>query len=490
MQGDARSAPGARREPRRARSRAWRNLLRTWRDVASGGVLAACLVWADGPAAADAAGAAVLPLTLDESIRLALGNSRSAVAARLGRDEDELALEAAEERYRPQANLGLRVAEARGGERTTNLTLGPSLRVATGGEFRVSWSKPVEGAGDRDPATYLTFTQPLLRGFGPGVERAPLRRARNQERINLRAFRDTVAGIVDSVVGAYRRVLRAQRRLGVARDALARAERQLEINRSLVEAGRMAPQDLVQSEASVANRRFALNDSEDALARANAALGNVLDLDDGVRVQPAEEAAAQPERPDLARSLETAFERRTDWLRARIGVDFAESDLRVAENDRLPDLEFTGRVGRGYGETDVGAGINLRIPIGDGRPKRELTRARNDLRRARMALEETRQSIHIDVQQAVRGVAVALRQVDLSREARELAERKLEVERLKLRQGLSSPFQLNRFEDDLVSAQGRELGAAAGYRDALGRLDRALGTTLDRWGIGVEEVGR
>ncbi len=107
-----------------------------------------------------------------------------------------------------------------------------------------------------------------------------------------------------------------------------------------------------------------------------------------------------------------------------------------------------------------------------------------------MGLAESRQSIRIEVRRAVHNVAVALRQIDLAGQARDLAERKLEIERLKLQQGLSSSFQLGRFEDDLVNAQRRELDAVVGYRDALDSLSRTLGTTLDRWGIAIEQVGR
>ena len=107
-----------------------------------------------------------------------------------------------------------------------------------------------------------------------------------------------------------------------------------------------------------------------------------------------------------------------------------------------------------------------------------------------MNLAERRQSIRIQVRRAVHDVAVALRQIDLAGEARELAERKLDVERRKLQQGLSSAFQLGRFEDDLVAAQRQELDAVARYRDSLAGLDRTLGTTLDRWGISIELVGR
>ena len=77
-----------------------------------------------------------------------------------------------------------------------------------------------------------------------------------------------------------------------------------------------------------------------------------------------------------------------------------------------------------------------------------------------------------------------------SRQARALAERKLDVERRKLQPGLSCAFELGRFEDDLVAAQRRELDAVARYRDSLAGLDRTLGTTLDRWGTSVEQVGR
>ena len=435
----------------------------------------------------------LLRLTIGEAIFLALKNSRAAIAARLGREEQGLALEAAEERYRPQAGSIGASADARSrGEETASVSLGPSLRVPTGGTFSLRWSRPLTGAADRSGTTSLTFRQPLLKGFGPEIDTWPLRRARLQESIHLRAFRDRVAGLVGSAISAYRGALSARRRVTIAREALERARRQLEINRALVEAGRMAPQDLVQTEASVANREYGLIDAENALETANSSLVNVLDLEEGVRIEPSEESAVQPERPDLEKSLATAFARRTDWLSAELGTEFARMGLRIAENDRLPDLSLDARAShRGSSEkADYVGGLNLTVPLWDEGPRRALARARNGLRRAEMGLAEARQSIRIQVRRAVHNVAVALRRIDLAGEARGLAERQLEIERLKLQQGLSSSFQLGRFEDDLVNAQRRELDAVVGYRNALDSLSRTLGTTLDRWGIAIEQVGR
>ena len=110
--------------------------------------------------------------------------------------------------------------------------------------------------------------------------------------------------------------LRAQRRVEIDRAALERARSQLATNRKLVEGGRMAPQDLVQTEAEVADREYALVDSEYALEEARSTLVNVLDLEDDARPELEPEAAVVAERPELAASLETAF-RATHGLAAR-----------------------------------------------------------------------------------------------------------------------------------------------------------------------------
>ena len=199
--------------------------------------------------------------------------SRSAVTARLDREEQGLALEEAEERYQRLAGsltLGARAESL--GDSTADLSIGPSLRVPTGGTFTLAYSKPLAGDHDRHGSTIFTFSQPLLKGFGRELDTWPLRDARLTERINLRAFRDRAASIVNSTVSAYRGMLRAQQRVAIAREALERAQQQLAINRALVDAGRLAPQDLVQTEAGVADKAYALEDARNALETANSTL--------------------------------------------------------------------------------------------------------------------------------------------------------------------------------------------------------------------------
>ena len=74
----------------------------------------------------------------------------------------------------------------------------------------------------------------------------------------------------------------------------------------------------------------------------------------------------------------------------------------------------------------------------------------------------------------------------MPRAARRLVEEKTRIEQEKLRAGLSSNFRLLAFETDRVAAYDEELNAVFAYLEAVARLDRALGMTLQTWGIDLE----
>ena len=442
--------------------------------------------------------------TLDDAIRIALRNNRNLLDARLGRDLDAHSLALDEDRYRPTARLGASSRAARGDDPETDLSAETSLRIPTGGEVTLRWSKPVDGGPDASGTYTLGFSQPLLRGRG-AVDTAPLRRARLDEEGRMLAFRDTIAGVVDSTIRAWRGLARAARELEIGEAALRRAERQLAVNRALIRAGDMAAREILQSEADIANRELALVQTRNGLTAANFALIDILDLESSVRVIPLEEEtetdegaetdAGTVERavPGVEEAIATALRNRPGYRRALLDAQSAKIDLEVAENERLWDLSLDVDATRredGAEPTDYGARLRLAIPLFDDGPRVSALRARGDVLRSERALEEQRQQIGIAVRQAVHDVEVGRRRRELAVRARELAEQKLEIERLKLREGLSSSFRLTRFEEDLVRAQNAEVDAQVGYENALTSLDRTLGTTLERWDIRVEQVGR
>ena len=432
-------------------------------------------------------------LTLHEAIRLALRSSRQAVSARLSRQEQKFDLDKAERRYKPTWSVSSQVSESKTADAGASVGTEAAMRLPTGGALSLSWSRPIL-AETKSSTTRLSLSQPLLKGFGLELERSHVRRARIQEEINTRSFRDTAAGIIRSVINAWRQVQSAESRASIAKDALERARRQLQINRALTDAGRLPPQDLVQFEASVADREYQLIDSEHTLRTANESLVDILDLADGTVVELMTDDSVEVTGavPSVDSSLTTAFDRRTDWYQAEAGVVFAEMAIAEAENNELADLSFDASADHSTDtdEVDWRVGVVYRKTFGDSEPEESVIRAKNSLRRSLMQRDETRQAIRREVTQTIYSVQVALRQIALAEQGRALTMQKLQVERRKMNAGLSSAFQLERFEDDLIAAQNRELEAKVAYQDALTGLDSTLGTTLDRWGINIVSVGQ
>ncbi len=456
-------------------------------------LLVASWLPASGQAQEDGGGAA-LELTLDDAIRLALHNNRDLLDARLSRTNQEFSLDVAEDRYRPTAAFSPVVRAARERDTTAELAAETGLRIETGGQFSLRFSEPVAGPDDADGRVSLSFSQPLLRGFGIDIDTAPLRIARLGDRISVLAFRETIAGVVVSTINAWRNLVRARRQLEIGEASLVRARQQLETNRTLIEAGQMAAREILQSEADVADRELGLVQTRNGVTTANFGLIDILDIDSATVVRPMELPAAPRPTLSLADAIETALRQSPRYARALLNREIAEIDLELAEDNQLWDMSLDADVSRGVGggagETHYSAGLRLTIPLWDREPELGLRAAQAGVTQAERGLVELRQSMDIQVRQAVHDVEVGLRQIELARQALRLSEEKLAIEQSKLQQGLSSIFQLARFEDDLVRAQNAEVDALVDYENALTALDQTLGTTLETWGIAVEQVGR
>ncbi len=459
-----------------------------------------------------------LHLSLGEAVSLAMRNNRELINARLDRVAERFSLRVAENKFRPHVTIGPYIEKSRTAPSTDTGAAGVSsratVRLPAGGTFRVTWSGGRRSGGASSQPRYssaleFTFTQPLLRGAGAGVNTASVKTARLAEEINILALRQTIIEVVSSVVESYRDYMQAERRVEIRAKSLERARDLLRVNELLVQTGRMAERDIVETQADIASRELRLLSARNSLDAARLALADILDIDSRTRLRLTDALAGaleeEPPRTDAADGIETARLHRPDYLRALVLVRIAEIRAKVAANERLWDLSVelstkfsgTGRTpGAAAGrldDTDYGARLYLGVPIGRAATdpgKYEHVKAAVALEKSRNVLANLRQRIDIEVSNAIREVELSGRQVELARSARELVEQKTEIEKEKLRLGLSSNFRLVAFEDDLVSAQNSELDSIIAHRAALTALDRTLGTTLKRWNIEVGEVDR
>ena len=490
------------------------------------------------PESSTAVAAANVDLALTDAIALAMRNNRRLVNGRLARATQRFARMVAEDKFKPDFNIGSFKqieTEERGWTRDGHgATVGATLRLPTGARIDLVNAVSAGGIGAEGYASALTlrFTQPWLRGGGIRVNTASVRIARAAERIDALLFERAIGDVATAVVLAYRNLLQAEQRVGIGARSLQRAEDLLATNRSLIQAGRMAELEVVQAEADVAERELVLVGAENRLDAARLALIDVLDVPSDTAIHPtetldvarahsagalrmAEHCTAGNAGSGLpagncqaapAPMIDSALESRPEYQAALLRVQNAEAELLVAKNDRLWDLSTTvamdvdgnaGSFGTAFDDSfglvphgDLRVALRLDVPIGQFAARQRYVNARADLGRTRTDLAELRQAIDIDVRNAVRDVDARRRQVALAARASELALRKLDAERQKLNLGLTTNFRMIQFEDDLVRAQNSELEATIAYLNALASLDQTLGTTLQTWGLEVERVER
>ena len=95
------------------------------------------------------------------------------------------------------------------------------------------------------------------------------------------------------------------------------------------------------------------------------------------------------------------------------------------------------------------------------------------------------QQITLEVRRFARGVEAAAEAVESTQKTRELAEQQLDIELDRFEVGMSTNFEVLRFQDDLAVSRSQELRAMIEYRLALAELGRATGDLLDKYNIRI-----
>jgi outer membrane protein TolC len=445
-------------------------------------------------------------LTLSDIVFLVVENNRLIKNAYLERIAQQQELRVAEDKFVPDftPSVSLSVAQFESNQTTTDADLGlgatVSVKVPTGGELSFRWATNGQTVSQNgldlnindNPFAQnleLSFRQPLLRGYGVEVNRASVDIARLTEQVNILDLKSTLINTITEVIVAYRELIRAQERLKIAQLSLARAQESLANNRILIEAGRLAPVDIVQSETDVARRQVSLIEAENNLASARLALLNILDIDKTTVIVASDPLTipAVTLNPDKLRAI--ALENQPDYLKAQLDLERTQLALLQAENNRRWDLNLNTSYGYASDETsDLRVGLGLSRKIGDLTVERDFKRSLVNKLKAENTLKEQRETLDLQLMDRIRDVNLSFAQVELAKKVTESSERQLEIAREKQRLGREiTVFELIGLQDELVQARTIELNAIINYLNALTRLDQTLGTTLDTWQVVVEK---
>lgn len=351
------------------------------------------------------------------------------------------------------------------------------------------------------------ITQPLLKGAGWFYNRSPIYIARNNKKISIAQFKSTAIEVSNAVQEAYWNFVKAIEDLKVAKKSMERAEDLLRKNKIEVEAGTLAPIEIIEAESGVASRVEAIISAENTIRDKEDELKRIMNLADSeiisaVEIVPVDKPTFEPKEVPLKETIKIAMEKRPELKELQIEVENAGMEVRRKKNELFPQLDLTGGVRySGLGGTPDGAHdstfsedfqgefitLTLEIPIGN-------RAARNDYKKAKLGKEQSALNVKkkeldivVEVRGSVREVMTNIERVMATRKARELAQKRLEVEEKKYSVGRSTSLEILLAQEDLATAEGNETKALIDYEISRGGLEAAKGTILDAYNIQVEE---
>ena len=381
--------------------------------------------------------------------------------------------------------------------------------LPTGGTFELRYNTLIMHPGfntdNQDFASrpVLTLTQPLLRNFGLDANETNIKIAMGNRAIAQEQLRLRVSNVTIQTYNAYVELIYANEYLQVQRRSLQLARDLVTLNTARVRAGVAAPVEVTQAEAQQAAQVQNVILAEKSVQDAQDNLKVILNVPGSggswaQEIRPTYTLKFEAQTVNLDAAIQAAFENRYEYKSAKLDLENKGVSLRLARNQLLPDLAFSGTVSsNGVGSTYGGVtnqigsgnyvgytvGVILTVPLGNRAANAKYTSAELTLEQSRTALKSLELQIVQQVREGVRRVEADAKRVDANRAATVLAEEQLRVEQRRLEAGVSTTFNVLQFQTQLATAQANEIRAIADYYEALSNLDSVRGTVLQTYKI-------
>jgi outer membrane protein TolC len=290
--------------------------------------------------------------------------------------------------------------------------------------------------------------------------------------------------VANEVAVAYYQLLRTRALSKTAREAVRRAEDDLDVARKLARGGVLEKEKVLRAEVQLAENQRLLDAAEGAEAVAIAALNLAIGLNVNAPTRIEETSDIPAFKQSLAECLQTAVGLRREFQVARTSIQAADEGRRVAKADFAPRivadgslLDFQQAAPRGHADLALGF-IKLEWGLFEGGKRvAELRVSDSKIRAAMAQAESIADTIAFQVTEAYRQLVTARLGIDRSRPSVTQAEENDRLVRARFRQGDATSADITDAESTLTRAQQAYLNSIHDYLIALARLEYAMGVT-------------
>jgi outer membrane protein TolC len=374
----------------------------------------------------------------------------------------------------------------------------------------------------------VTFSQQLLAGFGTGPNLRYLRIAKTNQKIGDIAFKAQIIATVTQICDIYWDLVNAYDTEQVGERSVAFATETLDTSRKQLALQAIPEMDVLKAESEVATRQQDLTVARTNLELQELYMKNAItrSFDDPLLqempVVPTDHLAAQiqPDTQPVQQSIADALKNRTELQQSALDLTNRELTRKSARNNLLPQLnvygyysglgvggapnpEFVALGGvvsapSGYGgalenalnysSPEYQVGFQLNMPLRNRQAKADQYRTELEYRQSQVLAEELKKNIVIEVRNARYAVEQGASRVTAAQQARDLAQRTLDIMQKEQKLGAGSNQQTLSAEHDLSVAESALVTAQTAYEKARIQLKYSTGSVLEEYGISVADA--
>ena len=415
------------------------------------------------------------------------------------------------------------------GSYSQSFPIGTNLQVNYVGE-RVASNSPYNSI---NPELFSKFevqvSQPLLAGFGLATNERYIRIAKRNAQITDLAFKAQVIATVTQVANIYWDLVNAyeaeqinERSLGFANKTLSDDQKQLELN-AIPAMQVMTDQSAVataEGNLTVARASLRLNE----LLMKNALTKTDNPAIDEIPVIPLD-LQAEPD-PNADKSIDDliaeAEKKRPEVAIYQMQSEVQKQALKDINSELLPTLNMYGQYfGAGtagpknpicnpdatdcvttlptgfgsmlentfnYSSPEYQVGMTLQINLRNRQAKADQFRAVLQYRQSQISTEEQKKTILFDVRNSKFALEQAAARVQAAQKARDLAQKTFDITKQEQQLGAKSSSDTLAAENLLAQAESALDGSQAAFEKAKVDIDRAIGETLERTGVSIDDA--
>jgi outer membrane protein TolC len=344
------------------------------------------------------------------------------------------------------------------------------------------------------PAFTLSASQDLLRGLRRDTNLAATRQAREAVTLAERQAEVASNAALAATARAWWTLWAAQRAVTTADQAVGAADAAWRRGRTLAEAGRLLPVDVLRLEAALRSAEVDAMTARRQVADASDALGVAMGRAPGAVLEAQGVPTVGGETLVLDALLVDVTTRHPEVAVAQARAEAAQQAIVDARHNRLPTLTadlqggVRGGTADGWGEAfrtlgsfpTVGGGATFQMPIGNRSARAEIERATSEAANAQAELEAIRARLANTARTALRAYEEAQSRRALTASQRALAEATLAYELDRERLGRVDTQTVIEARLAATRAVDAEMQAARDVAVAEVEL-RALTGALGRW---------